>query len=131
VARDHAQAHLKAWGDDANPLIVGPIDSPRWRREGKATGWWVYTLYAEHPRVKPPLYVGFTGRLCDRLSHHRSHQEWWPLVGDIVIERFADRFDALEAEDRRIFKLQPLFNIAGNAHKPRFDPAAELTEVTP
>lgn len=129
MARDYARIHRDIWGDDGHPLIVGPTDSPRWRREGKAVGWWVYTLYAEHPRVKPPIYVGFTGHLCDRLSNHRSDRAWWPLVGDIVIERFDDRGDALEAEDRRIFKLQPLFNIAGNTHTPRFN-LAPLTEAS-
>ncbi|OBK04681.1 hypothetical protein A5746_10310 [Mycolicibacterium conceptionense] len=86
---------------------------------GAAGGWFVYTAWEANRRIVPPLYVGFTGNLHQRLSTHRREQAWWPLVGDIVIEHFSDKLVALNAEEDRIFVLEPLFNKASNRHTPR------------
>lgn len=104
--------------------VLHARQSSGWRDAGKAGGWFVYAMYEADRRVKPPLYVGVTGNLYERLSTHRRRQAWWPLVGDIVIERFADRGDAYDAEDRRIYVLQPLFNTACNIHTPRSEATA-------
>lgn len=98
--------------------ILSAGDPSGWFRMSRDDGWFVYTLHADHSRVVPPLYVGMTGHLYDRLSHHRRQQAWWPLVGDIVIEKYATRADAAEAEERAIYALQPLFNTVGNIHTP-------------
>lgn len=99
--------------------VVHAQDSPTWRRMGKSAGWFVYTVYEANRRIVPPLYIGVTGDLCERLSTHRRRQAWWPIAGDIVIEHFANRADAYEAEHDRIYVLQPLFNTVNNLHTPR------------
>ncbi|MEU9805050.1 hypothetical protein [Mycobacterium sp. NPDC050853] len=105
-------------------LVVHAQDSAAWRRLDKAEGWFVYSMYEANRRIVPPLYVGVTGHLYQRLSAHRRQQAWWPIVGDIVIEHFTDRSDAYDAEDRRIYVLQPLFNTVCNIHTPRSEATA-------
>lgn len=114
MARNHARIWL-----DINT-------APEWRREGKNAPWFVYTLHAAERRVRPPLYVGVTGRLYERLINHRRHQAWWPLAGRLSVIRFDNRSDAYEAEHDLIATTRPLFNIAGNPHSPAYD---DFTEV--
>lgn len=113
MAREHARIWL-----DIN-------SAPDWRREGKNSAWFVYTIHATERRVQHPLYVGVTGRLYERLIHHRRHQAWWPLAGRLSVIRFDNRSDAYEAEFQLINETTPLFNKAGNPHTP----APETTEA--
>ncbi len=92
-----------------------------WYQLSKTADWFVYTMYESQRRIKPPLYVGVTSSIYERLSQHRKRQAWWPLVGDIDVETFGNKEDAYEAEDRRIYELKPLLNIANNLHTPRLE----------
>ncbi|OYN76827.1 hypothetical protein [Mycolicibacterium sphagni] len=108
MARDHTRMNSE--------LANTPSD---WFRISRTPGWFVYTMYESAGRIAAPLYVGMTKHPYARLSHHRRLQVWWPLVGDIVIERYDSESDAAEAEERYIHWWKPLFNVTGNVHTPQ------------
>lgn len=115
TGKDHAPINLDP-GHETWLQIINASDPSSWRRLSRPGWWFVYTMHESQRRISVPLYVGMTGDLYRRLSIHRRDRVWWPLVGDIVLERFASKQDAAEAEELRIHKLRPLFNITGNVH---------------
>lgn len=107
--------HQRIWGFDAAPLVLTARHTAAWPKE---TGWRVYTMYETSELVRVPLYVGYTHHLHARLGQHRRNQEWWPIVGAIVVESYLTQSTAQDAEHDRIRIMRPLFNIAGNQHTP-------------
>lgn len=107
MARDHTRVNLDIWGEGGETIAIDAHNVHTWNR----SGWHVYVAYDELRRCKYPLYVGVTGELYERLSHHRRRSPWFPLAGSILIHRFDSRVSAYEAEDRLIYTLQPMLNI--------------------
>lgn len=64
-----------------------------------------------------PLYVGQTTNLSTRMSGHRHHSSWWPLVWAVMIMRCSSRDEMAEREDLWIKAYDPPFNVK---LRPRF-----------
>lgn len=118
MPRDYLRKHLRMWGSENNPTPLHAQNGRGWREHGRTRLWFVYTMYESQARIDVPLYVGMTSHLHQRISQHRTQQDWWPLVGLIVAETFVEKDDAEHAEHMRIRSMRPLFNLAWNRHTP-------------
>jgi predicted GIY-YIG superfamily endonuclease len=96
------------------PEFLSPSDPSGWRKIHIPGCSYVYIMHTD--RVRNPLYVGCTNNIANRLSQHRTHKAWWPLVDRIIVDCYEDRYQALEAEEQRIVRMRPLLNVVSNQH---------------
>jgi hypothetical protein len=83
-------------------------------------------LYRHYDMSGDLIYVGITLAPLDRTKRHAA-AEWGRLILKILIEPFATREEALDAEERAIREEFPRFN---KTHNRRRHPANELQRVT-
>jgi hypothetical protein len=76
------------------------------------------TIYYFYDRAGQLLYIGCTGNLKQRLSHHKAVQPWWPDVVRIVTEA-VPRDEASFREEELIRRHLPRYNAKGKAD-PKF-----------
>ena len=69
----------------------------------------VYTFCGELA-TPPPLYIGRTGFIVERLRAHRRTQPWWPEVEWIDLRFYETEEDADHAERRAICERSPKYN---------------------
>ena len=63
------------------------------------------------------LYVGISGDAIRRQRSHLKKAAWAAALYEIVIEPFATREEAIEAEKIAIESEHPKFNVANNYHR--------------
>lgn len=58
------------------------------------------------------LYVGISRSPNGRINNHRSRKWWWDCVGDVSVDWFSTRREALDVEAKAIRDEHPLYNVA-------------------
>jgi predicted GIY-YIG superfamily endonuclease len=67
------------------------------------------------------MYVGVSLSLAQRMRQHRQGKRWWPQVARIEVSHCATRQEALFMEFCLIQRLQPRYNVQGQAQEPAAD----------
>ena len=83
---------------------------------------WLYRHYDHNGEL---IYVGFSIAPFKRNKTHTQSSRWGPTIVEILIEPFANREEALEAEKRAIREEFPRFN---TVHNQRRSPLHELSQ---
>ena len=68
------------------------------------------TLYRFFAADGTLLYVGITGCKKRRFGQHAQQAEWWLDAASVTLEHFADRNEAMAAEEAAIKAERPRFN---------------------
>lgn len=72
------------------------------------------TLYRFYDASDNLLYVGITNFLPQRIKQHSRRAKWHEFAVRAVIEHYATRALALEAEQKAIQSENPFYNLAGS-----------------
>jgi hypothetical protein len=71
-----------------------------------------HVLYRMFDVDKNLLYVGISNSAGSRWSNHANDKPWWPEVGSVEVEHFANRETVEHAERQAIDLEKPKYNIA-------------------
>jgi predicted GIY-YIG superfamily endonuclease len=130
-----ADAHeVKVLADIGNGVHVAPSDSitlhervadkfAGFLADDVEPGGYLYRHY--HPNGDL-LYVGITLSVLDRTAHHFSEAQWRDLICLIMVEPFATREQALEAEEVAIRTEFPKYNRTHNSNRHPLQEMARL-----
>lgn len=68
------------------------------------------TVYRAFSATGRLLYVGYSGRILERLASHRRSSSWWPEAARVDIQRFPTGHEARAAEKVALRTEGPLHN---------------------
>lgn len=72
--------------------------------------WWVYRIWHASGEA---IYVGMTGRGCERIFEHAG-RSWWKQVDHVDVGCFEADRQAAEEEAQQIRALRPWWNVQHN-----------------
>jgi predicted GIY-YIG superfamily endonuclease len=100
---------------------IASLDAARAALAVVGPGWATYVLWSERPAPYPPLYVGMTNHVGNRLRQHQRDTRWAEL-GDtlhhIEFVRVGSKAEALTLEAVLIERLNPVWNVLTGGHRP-------------
>lgn len=70
-----------------------------------------FVLYRQFDKDGSLLYVGISASFFERISSHKKHSWWFPLISRIELEHFYSLHDVRDAEERAIKSERPRYNV--------------------